>query len=173
MSQGGLAAAVWPGMEREEKYLAEAQKQLELVKSTPTSEVERIARIEANARAISNVETRPTIKIPVAPMPSDRATLEEELRFLAHQEPVSPQKKAEMIKKAEEEVAVRTKAVIEAAQQRGYVERTIRILRKGATLLLVSDILGRVYVWNVLEASPTLSPIGTFSIETIRSLIQD
>jgi hypothetical protein len=167
MSELGVAKAVWPGLEREEQALADAQKRLELVKRTPTSEAERLARIEADGHAIAAANSA-NVQVQVGT--ASKVSLADELEFLSSTEAISAEQKTALVAKAETDVARAAESALRAAQERGLIERGLRILRKGTAVILAGDMMSRVYVWNVLEANPTLTPIGNYSAELIRAL---
>jgi hypothetical protein len=168
LSEMGAAKAVWPGLEREEQALVDAQKRLELVKRTPTSEAERIAQIEADGHALAEMN-QASVQVEVGGV--SKVNLADELDYLAGTEAVSAQQKASLIAKAEDDVAKAAETALRAAQERGLIERTLRIVRRGTSILLAGDVIGRIYVWNVLEANPTLTPIGYYSADVIRALM--
>ncbi|MNL52964.1 hypothetical protein D3C87_1761790 [compost metagenome] len=57
--------------------------------------------------------------------------------------------------------AVRASA-LEGLQKTGMLDKSLRIVRYGASLVLVGDVAARVYIWNALDANPTLSPAATY-----------
>lgn len=171
LSQLGLARGVWPGLEREELAVAEARKELELTRRLPTSESEKIARMEANARAIVAADKAP-VKVQVLPANPAVPSLQDELDFIARNDVVSAEAKAARIAAAEAELAKRMEVALEAAQRIGILERTLRIVRKGAALLLIADVGARIYVWNGLDANPGLTPIGAYSAAQIKAFLE-
>lgn len=169
LSQLGVAKAVWPGLAREEQALANAEKQLALVRRMPTSEVEKLARIEATASAIATAEETRILPKIVAPNPSV-PTLAEQIQFLSTSQVVTVEERAILIAHAEEKVAEQGALALRAAQEAGYIAKTIRVLRVGSSVLLGLDVASRVYVWNILDANPGFSPVVGFSAEQLRAL---
>jgi hypothetical protein len=82
--------------------------------------------------------------------------------------PVMTMEQKESIKK---EIAQARKVAIEAAIKNkpstlGRVINGVRVVGSG---LLITDLLGRVYVWNALERNPTFSPVGAFIVHSLKS----
>ncbi|MNL83495.1 hypothetical protein D3C87_2111610 [compost metagenome] len=57
---------------------------------------------------------------------------------------------------------------LESLQKAGLVEKSFKVVRYGASLVLVGDVAARVYIWNALDANPTISPAATY----IKSLLK-
>lgn len=174
LSELGVAKAVWPGLTQEEKVLAEAEKKLALTKRLPTSEVERAARRDATAMAMAAADGRNQI-IPKAVLPAPNPsvpTLAEELQFLASNEPVSLEERARLIALAEQDVAEKAKDALVAAREAGYISKFVKIARIGTTVLLGLDAGSRLYVWSILDANPGLTPVGGFTAEQIKALLE-
>jgi len=51
---------------------------------------------------------------------------------------------------------------LKAAQQMGKLEKSIHIIRVGATVLLVGDVAARIGIWFAQDADPTISPATTY-----------
>ncbi|MBX3021694.1 MAG: hypothetical protein KF799_08475 [Bdellovibrionales bacterium] len=170
LSEAGVAKMVWPGLAQEEKALAAAEKELALTRRLPTSEIERNARIEAQAAVIARSEA--TAYIPkVLPVDPRLPSAAEELQFLTSNGVVSAQEKAALIVKAEEAVAERSRMALIAAQEAGYLSKAVRVARYGTSVLLGLDIASRVYIFNILDANPGLTPVVGFSAEQIRAIL--
>ncbi len=96
----------------------------------------------------------------------------EELAFLSDAKPVTIDERAALVAKAEERVAERARLALEAAQNEGILSKSVRIVRKGASVLVALDVASRVYVWGVLEANPGLTPVVGYSAGQIRALLE-
>jgi len=53
-------------------------------------------------------------------------------------------------------------SALKAAQQMGKLEKSIHIIRVGATVLLVGDVAARIGIWFAQDADPTISPATTY-----------
>jgi len=169
LTELGVAKAVWPGLAREEKALAAAEKQLALIRRLPTSEVEKLARIEAGASALAAAEESRILPKIVAPNPAV-PTLAEQIQFLSTSQVVSAEERATLIVAAEEKVAEQGALALKAAQEAGYISKIVKIARIGATVVLGLDVTSRVYVWTILDANPGFSPVVGYSAEQLRAL---
>ena len=80
---------------------------------------------------------------------------------------VSVEEKATAIKRADENVAKAREKVIKRAQKLGLMSKAFKVVRVGTIVVLVGDILTRVYVWNAMDANPTISPAATYILEQL------
>lgn len=170
LSELGVAKAVWPGLAREEQALANAEKELALVRRTPTSEAEKIFRIEQSASDLARTEeTRILPK--VVPANPSVPTITEEIQFLSRSQIVTVEERAALIAAAEVKVAEQGALALKAAQEAGYIAKTLKILRVGTTVLIGTDVAARLYVWTILDANPGFTPVIGYSAEQLRALL--
>lgn len=163
----GVASAVWPGMELEEKVLAKAESNLRWAHGLPTSEAQKSALIEAvmadEANYESNIHT------------GKFNDLDQDARVkLAHikgLQVVDEAKKTATIAAHQKEVAEATEKALAAAQSRGFIHKSVRVLRAGTSIIIAGDVLARVYVWNSLEANPTFSPIASLGVQGVQNIL--
>jgi hypothetical protein len=169
LTQLGVAKAAWPALEREERALVQAEKQLAYLRAAPVTEAQRIDRIAALGRAIALTEQSNIPSVRGAGI-SAYAELADELTYLSQNPAVSAEQKAKMIRESEEEIARLADNALVASRERGLLAKGLRFLRIGSSVLIAGDALTRVYVWNVMEANPTLSPLGNLSWQAISGL---
>ena len=79
-------------------------------------------------------------------------------------------KRSERLAVAQEDVAMATAQALHAAQGRGLIHPTVKIVRAGTAILLYGEVLARVYVWNVLDANPMLSPLTNLTLQGMQHL---
>ena len=75
---------------------------------------------------------------------------------------VSWEERENAINQAKANLAETRTSILKSAQSMGLLDKSLRVLRVGASVLLIGDGIGRVYVWHSLDANPTLSPTATY-----------
>lgn len=164
----GIGTTVWPKMEAEEESLEAAKKSLAEADRLPTTPAQKRALIKEimvnSASYEGDVRTG---------KPSD---LNDEARTkfarVKAMDIVDDAEKARQIAAAQGRVASATESVMQAAQNRGFIHKSVRIVRAGTSIILIGDVLARIYIWNVLDANPTFSPVATLTGEVIKNVLK-
>jgi|GEM_PF-4925681 hypothetical protein len=156
------AERIKPGMTVADKMLTKAESTLTLAQDLPTSEAQRTATISAINGNPANF--------------ADNGGLQPELKPAAARR-IEALKSAAIVTKAEKTAAIeaaqdllssaRADALI-TMQKMGALDKAVRVARYGTSLILVGDVVARIYIWNALDANPTISPAATY----LRSLIK-
>ena len=153
---GELIAAerIKPGMTVENAMLSKAEAQLRLAEDLPTSETQRAATIRA-------IENNPNNYLTAAPseLKPGAARRIEALRSAAI---VTKAEKTAAIEATQDILSTARADALISLQKAGLVEKSIRVVRYGASLVLVGDVAARIYIWNALDANPTISPAATY-----------
>ena len=152
------ASSVYPGLSNEAKLVKTTELNLALAEDLPTSEAERKAKIDALLHNPNNFDFDMDIGNEYE-LKKKAAHRLEKLRSAII---VSEADRAKAISKASTEVGKAREAALKAAQAKGLISKTVKIARIGGSVLLVGDVLARIYIWNAMDANPTLSPAGTY-----------
>ncbi|MBX9766479.1 MAG: hypothetical protein K2X47_04330 [Bdellovibrionales bacterium] len=139
------------GLEAESKVLRSAERELAEARGLLTSEAQRRGLINSIEKNVENWH-------PDVDVDGLRDEANERIAQLRSQEIVTPAQKEARIAAAQAELASVRKMIIEAASSKKILKTTFRALRIVGSTLLITDVLGRVYVWNAMDANPTLSP---------------
>lgn len=152
------AQYAYPGLSSQARGVAIAELELAVANDLPVSEAQRRSTIsailqnpesydfESNVGDESSLNTRAAQRV-------------EKLRSVSI---ASATQKSAAIRVASFRVGSAREAALKAAQELGLVDKTVRVVRQGAAVILVGDIIARIYVWNAMEANPTLSPAATY-----------
>ena len=163
----GVAQAVWPKMTEEQEFVQAAQRSLVDAESTPTSQAEKDALIK---RLEEKVNTG-GVSITVGKATQDKEALESLLERAKNFDIVDAAEKTKRISAAQQSYANAVELALKGAQSKGFVHGGLRILRAGTSIVLTGDVLARIYIWNVLDANPTFSPLASLSIQGLQNVL--
>ncbi len=169
-SQLLAAQFVGPAASLEALTLQDAEKRLAYVRYLPVSEAERSQTIKmildnTDNYAFTNGISVGSVKLGVGSQLTDEA---QELVAQIQTSPlVTNAEKLAMIDEASNAVADARVAAVTAAQNMGLLSKAVRVVQRGAQVLLILDVSARVYVWNALDKNPTFSPGATFLVHTL------
>lgn len=154
-----VAERLKPGMSETQKMLSQAEAKLQLAQDLPTSEAQRKATLKAILENTENYtdeiygeENREVLKPRVA----------KRVESLKSAAIVTRAEKAAAVQAMETSLSAVRASALESLQKVGALDKSIRIVRYGASLVLVGDVAARVYIWNALDANPTLSPAAAY-----------
>jgi len=159
------AYAVAPGVTGAESSLAKAEWNLKLAQDLPLTEGQRQATIKAileNPKSYSTGIITPEIQEFLKDEPAQR------LEALRSAPVVTKAEKAAAVQASEVALSAARANALESLQKAGLIEKSFKVVRYGASLVLVGDVAARVYIWNALDANPTISPAATY----IKSLLK-
>ncbi len=146
------AGKVYPGLESEIKSLKSAELNLTMAQEAITSERQRERAIQA---ILDNKENYEFGEVD----PDDlKSSASKRIERLKSGSVMTAEAKTAAIEAAKVEVASARQVAVEAAQNKGILQKGIKGLRIVGSTLLVADVVGRIYVWNALDANPTISP---------------
>ena len=124
----------------------------------PTSEAERRASINAIFSNNTNFEDYVEDHTQAGLTPEAAQRMER----LRGTNLLTAEEKAARILSAEANLSDARAVLLRAAQNQGLISKSIRFARLAGSTVLVIDVLARLYVWNGLDANPTLSPAATY-----------
>jgi hypothetical protein len=151
--------AVTPGMTGAESSLAKAEWNLKLAQDLPLTEGHRRATINAilqNPKSYSTGIVTPAFPEFLKDEPAQR------LEALRSAPVVTKAEKAVAVQASETALSLARANALESLQKAGLIEKSVKVARYGASLILVGDVAARVYIWNAMDANPTLSPAATY-----------
>jgi hypothetical protein len=137
------------------KAVGEAEEALDEAKSNAEDSAEREAQLKAYTEQRNELQ-----KLTTRSAEEERALKKIKKKILdAKAEPIlSKSERAAAIEKAETNLS---KA--RAAALKGKIgSRAIKSVVIAGRVLLIIDLAGRFYIWNVMDANPTLTPVGTY-----------
>ncbi len=152
------AQYAYPGMAAEATAVKTAQLELTLANDLPVSEAQRVSAIEALLNNPNNFDYESEIGDETQ-LKSNQATRLERLRSVAI---VGQADKAKEIAVASTKLAQARESAVKAAQSLGLVDKSVKVIRVGASVLLVGDVVARIYIWNAMDANPTISPAAVY-----------
>lgn len=158
------ASALWPGMDRIQQEVASAALELEKANDLSVTEEERLAKVNAILANPGNY----TFDVDKE---YGENGLKEKVAYrldgIRGARLVSEAERKAAIEAASQRLAVAKVDQLGRAQNLGLLDRSTRIVRQGASVLLLVDVVGRIYVYNAIEADPTLSPVGTYLMNKV------
>lgn len=155
-----LIAAKWvaPGLTTHQKAVNSAQFSLDIANDMPATEIQRKATINAIIGNPDNYQFETDVGDPAELKPYHAQRLE---RIKSVSLTTRAERQA-AVQAAELNLAKAREAALKAAQSLGLVDKAIKVVRVGTAVLLVGDIVARIYIWNAMEANPTISPAATY-----------
>lgn len=153
-----LAGYAYPGLTSHQVAVNSAQLQLDVANDLPVSEAQRKASINSIVYNPTNYD----FEMDVGRVRELKAQHARRLEKLETAALVSKAEKQTAIEAAEVGVAKSREAALKAAQSLGFVDKAVKVVRVGGSVLLVGDVVARIYVWNAMDANPTISPVATY-----------
>lgn len=156
LTQLWIANSLYSYLTPEQNMLKNAALNLQIAQDLPVSEEQRERMITA---ILNNAEK---IDDSNAPESIISQSTKKRIERIQLADLVTATEKKVAIKIAQEQLAATRTTYLKVAQNMGWLDKSLRILRLGTAVVLVGDVIGRVYVWNALDANPTLSPTATY-----------
>jgi hypothetical protein len=157
------AQYAFPGMAVEGTAVKAAELELTLANDLPVSEAQRTASIQAILKNPNNFDFESDIG-DESLLKTEAATRIERLRSVSI---IDQAEKAKIIAAASTNLAAARETALKAAQNLGLIDKSVKVLRVGASVLLVGDVAARLYIWNAMDANPTISPAATYLYDLI------
>jgi hypothetical protein len=190
-----LAKMAWPDQSEKSNILRSAENDLESAKAliTETEKAEKVRNIQSILGTASGDQLTPSQKADLVAffnannpdgdelttaklLPEDLAQAEDfaraELQRAKAINVVTVAAKAESIEKAGAELTKARQAALAGLDKEAKLAKTIRGVRKVGSSLFILDVASRIYVWNALDANPTLTPVGTFAWKKASALFE-
>lgn len=148
----------YPGLTSHQNAVNAAQLNLDISNDLPLSEAQRKATITAIINNPNNYKFESQVGKAEELKPHHAQRLEK----IKSASLVSKAEKEAVIWRAEINLAKSREAALKAAQSLGFVDKAVKVVRVGASVLLVGDVVARIYVWNAKDANPGISPAAIY-----------
>lgn len=162
-------------IDQAEKELAAAKREM-----TPAEQDAKVLKYEKKiSRLKENIEIlrkeKPWgYKGQILEAQSEIGKLDERIEKTSTKAVISTEEKNAKVESAKEKVSIARKNLIDADIKESkykYSKNVRRVALVGSSLFIV-DVLGRIYVWNALNANPTFTPVGTAAWKTAVSVFK-
>jgi hypothetical protein len=148
------AAALWRSAEVEKNTVVTAEKELSRVLNSYASEAERTNAVDALLENKTSYDNEKVTKN-LSDLTNEAAN---KLEKIKRTKVLVGAERQAAITAAESRLTESRKVFLESAQKSGASANVFKAVKRVGSALLVMDLLGRIYVWNALDADPTFSP---------------